>query len=289
MSKKKVLLTVSAVLIICVGLMLSLSGCGDSGENSGASQTLYTVQVATQGGMPLSDIRVVVYKDAELQNLQWGADTDSDGVITFKAEPSKTYYAVLENAPDGYKVASNYEINSENTTISLEPVLGDATDMSGVTYKLGSVVHDFTVTATDGKEYKISELLKTKKAVVLNFWFINCGPCKMEFPYLQQAYIDYQDDIALIAINPYDGTNDTVSAYAVENNLTFPMASTDSAWADIMQLTAYPTTVVIDRYGTICMIHKGMVTSKEEFTKSFEFFTADDYQQTLIRNISDIE
>ncbi len=250
---------------------------------------MYSVTVETIGGMPLEDITVEVYKDAEMQSLQWVAETDSEGTVTFSADSSKIYYAVLNDVPDGYKLQSNYEINSENTTISLEIVLGDATDMTGVTYKLGSVVHDFTVTATDGKDYKISELLKTKKAVVLNFWFINCGPCKLEFPYLQQAYIDYQDDIALIAINPYDGTDATVSAYAVENNLTFPMASEDSAWAEIMQLTAYPTTVVIDRYGTICLIHKGMVTSKEDFTKVFEFFTADDYKQTLVRNLSDIQ
>lgn len=287
MTKK--IISLFVVFALCFSFTAFFSGCDNSGEENKTLDALYSVTVETAGGMPLEDITVEVYKDIEMQNLQWAAETDSEGKITFNADSSKTYYAVLKDVPDGYKVVSNYEINSENTKISLETVLGDATDMSGVIYNLGSVVHDFTVTATDGKDYKLSELLKTKKAVVLNFWYLNCQPCKMEFPYLQQAYIDYQEDIALIAINPYDGTNDTVSAYAVENNLTFPMASEDSAWADIMQLTAYPTTVVIDRYGTICMIHKGMVTSKEDFTKVFEFFTADDYKQTLIRNISDIQ
>lgn len=283
------IISLCVAIALCFSFTVFLSGCDNSGEDNKTSGTMYSVTVETIGGMPLEDITVEVYKDAEMQSLQWVAETDSEGTVTFSADSSKIYYAVLNDVPDGYKLQSNYEINSENTTISLEIVLGDATDMTGVTYKLGSVVHDFTVTATDGKDYKISELLKTKKAVVLNFWFINCGPCKLEFPYLQQAYIDYQDDIALIAINPYDGTDATVSAYAVENNLTFPMASEDSAWAEIMQLTAYPTTVVIDRYGTICLIHKGMVTSKEDFTKVFEFFTADDYKQTLVRNLSDIQ
>lgn len=287
MTKK--IISLSLAFVLCFSFTVFLSGCDNSGEDNKTSGTMYSVTVETVGGMPLEDITVEVYKDVEMQNLQWAAETDVDGKISFEADSSKTYYAVLKDAPDGYKLQSNYEIKSENTIISLETILGDATDMSGVTYELGSVVHDFTVTATDGKDYKISELLKTKKAVVLNFWFINCGPCKMEFPYLQQAYIDYQDDVALIAINPYDGTDETVSAYAVENNLTFPMASEDSAWAEIMQLTAYPTTVVIDRYGTICLIHKGMVTSKEDFTKVFEFFTADDYKQTLVRNLSDIQ
>ncbi len=284
MFKKKILSILSIVLLPCI----LFAGCNNSNED--AEKVLYTVHVETVGGMPLEDIMIKVYKDAEMQNLQWGAETDENGVITFNAEPSTTYYAVLEEVPEGYQLDVNYEITSEITKISLEAVIGDATDMANATYKLGSVVHDFTVTATDGKEYKISDLLKTQKAIVLNFWYLNCQPCKMEFPYLQQAFIDYQNDIALIAINPYDGTNDKVSAYAVENELTFPMVSAENSdWSNIMQLTSYPTTVVIDRYGTICMIHKGAVTSKEEFTKVFEIFTADDYKQTLIRNISDIE
>ena len=283
MLKKKVLSILSVALVICI----LFAGCNNADKNTEKVQ--YTFQVETIGGLALEDVMVAVYKDVEMQKLQWKAETDENGVVTFNAEPSKTYYAVLEEVSNGYKLDSVYEINSENTKISLETVLGDANDMSGATYKLGSVVHDFTVTATDGKEYKISDLLKTKKAVVLNFWYINCQPCKMEFPYLQQAYIDYQDKIELLAINPYDGTDATVSDYAIENGLTFPMSAEVADWANVLQITSFPTTVVIDRYGTICFIHKGAVTSKEEFAKVFEFFTADDYKQTLIRNISDFE
>lgn len=283
MLKKKVLSILSVALVICV----LFAGCNNADKN--VEKVQYTIQVETVGGLALEDVMVTVYKDGEMQKLQWKAETDENGVVTFNAEPSKTYYAVLEEVSNGYKLDSVYEINSENTKISLETVLGDANDVSGATYKLGSVVHDFTVTATDGKEYKISDLLKTKKAVVLNFWYINCQPCKMEFPYLQQAYIDYQDKIELLAINPYDGTDATVSDYAIENGLTFPMSAEVADWANVLQITSFPTTVVIDRYGTICFIHKGAVTSKEEFTKVLEFFTANDYKQTLIRNMSDFE
>ncbi len=283
MLKKNVLSILSVVLVICI----LFAGC--NGKIKDTEKVPYTIQVETVGGLALEDVMVTVYKDGEMQQLQWKAETDENGAVLFNAEPSRTYYAVLDEVPNGYMLDSVYEITSENTKISLETVIGDENDISGATYKLGSVVHDFTVTATDGKEYKISDLLKTKKAVVLNFWYINCQPCKMEFPYLQQAYIDYQDKIELLAINPYDGTDATVCAYAVENELTFPMSAEVADWANILQITSYPTTVVIDRYGTICFIHKGAVTSKEEFTKVFEFFTADDYKQTLIRNLSDIE
>ena len=111
----------------------------------------------------------------------------------------------------------------------------------------------------------------------------------MEFPYLQQAYTQYQDDIEVLAINPVDGTNDTIATFAQDNGLTFPMAVGETEWETCMKLSAYPTTVVIDRYGAIGMIHKGMVTDTETFTKVFEFFTSDDYEQTTIKNIDDIK
>lgn len=282
MSNKKI---ISILLVLCITLSALLVGCGEAGGESDAEKITYTIQLSTQGGMPLEDVMVKVYKDGEMKNLQWASATDREGKVSFDAEPSKTYYAVLEKVPNGYKIETNYEITGENTTISLETVLGDGTDLSATNFKLGSVVTDFSVTATDGKEYKISELLKTKKAIVLNFWFLNCGPCKIEFPYLQQAYVDYQDRIEVLAINSVDGTKEIINDFAKDTQLTFPMVKYDGS----LQFDAFPTTVVIDRYGTICMLHKGMITSKEEFTKIFEFFTADDYKQSLIRNLSDIE
>ena len=162
-------------------------------------------------------------------------------------------------------------------------------ELEGVTFKRGDVFADMTVTTPDGTTYKISELLKEKKAVVINFWYINCGPCQMEFPYMQDAYETYQDDIEILAVNPYDGTDETVAEFQKKYELTFPMAVVEEEWAQYMELQAYPTTVVIDRYGIVSYVHTGMITETEEFEKLFGFFTADDYEQTIIRNISDIE
>lgn len=162
-------------------------------------------------------------------------------------------------------------------------------ELDGVTFKRGDVFADMTVTTPDGTTYKISEILKEKKAVVLNFWYINCGPCQMEFPYMQDAYEAYKEDLEILALNPYDGTDETVAEFQKKYELTFPMAVADEEWAVRMGLQAYPTTVVIDRYGIVSFVHVGMITEVEEFNKLFGFFTADDYEQTVIRKLSDIE
>ena len=66
------------------------------------------------------------------------------------------------------------------------------------------------------------------------------------------------------------------------------MASCDYQWEKSMGITGYPTTVVIDRYGTVAFIHTGMMTETEEFSKVFAYFTSEDYEQTLIESLDDI-
>lgn len=282
MTKKKVgiCLSVMFTLLLCFGI---LAGCAS------APKTTYMITVMSGGEKVLPDIKVCVYKDGTMENLVWAAETDEEGNISFEAEQSENYVAVLEKVPDGYQVEESYQIKEGQTEIKLERVLTDSSDLTNVTYELGDKIHDFEVTAIDGTEYKLSELLKEKKAVVLNFWYVNCEPCKIEFPYLQEAYTQYVDDIEVLAINPVGDTEAKITALAQENELTFPMAAGEDTWNTCMKLTAYPTTVVIDRYGTIAMIHKGMVTDTETFTKVFGFFTSEDYEQTIIKNIEDIK
>jgi len=187
-----------------------------------------------------------------------------------------TFVACGNNAEDDTEQESEMQLLSED-------------ELEGVVFKRGDVFADMSVTTPDGTTYKISEILKEKKAVVLNFWYINCGPCQMEFPYMQDAYENYQEDIEILAVNPYDGTDETVADFQKKFELTFPMAVIEEEWSQYMGITGFPTTVVIDRYGIVSFVHTGMITEVEEFNKLFGFFTADDYEQTIIRSISDIE
>lgn len=273
---------IAVILLLCLGLF---AGC----QNESTAKTTYTIKVMSEGEKSLSDIKVYIYKDSKQENLVWAAETDEEGNVSFEAEQLDTYVAVLQEVPDGYQAEDVYQIKDEQTEIKLEGSLVNDGDLTDITYELGDTIRDFELTAVDGNVYKLSELLKEKKAVVLNFWYINCAPCKMEFPYLQEAYTQYNDDIEVIAINPVDGTNDSITTFAQDNGLTFPMAVGEAEWETCMALTAYPTTVVIDRYGSIGMIHKGMVTETEAFTKVFEYFTSDDYEQTTIKDIEDIK
>ena len=282
----------AAIAFLAIALLLSISifvlcSCGE--QNEPKTKTEYSILLKSQGGMSLSDVKISVYADEELTELVWAGYTESDESFVFEAYESDKITAVLSEIPEGYTADEKYPLTSGANEISLECSLLEEGELSGVTYKIGNMAHDFTVTAYDGESYKLSELLETKKAVVLNFWFMNCDPCRMEFPYLWQAYEEFSDDIAVLAMNPLDGTDETIAFYAAENSLGFPMAAVDPAWQSAVNITAYPTTVIIDRYGMVSLIHTGSITEKETFVKLFEYYTSDDYVQSAVRNVSDIE
>lgn len=189
---------------------------------------------------------------------------------------------------EGYQVNPSYALTGTNTAITLTSAVMPATDKD-VTYELGDVMYDFEVTDTDGKAYKLSELLKTKKMVMLNFWYTECNPCVSEMPYMNAAYENHKENVEILALNHY--AKDTVAgiqSFKTQYELTFPMAKVNNALGVSFNVTAYPTTVVIDRYGVICLIEEGGIPDESPFNAIFTYFSAENYQQKLVTDLSDI-
>lgn len=178
--------------------------------------------------------------------------------------------------------------NSNNKKNNNKVNLINNADITTSSYRLGDIMGDYTLTDINGNSHSFSKILKTKKAIVLNFWYINCGPCKMEFPFLQTAANTYSDDVAVIAINTTDKKESDIKSFAKMNMLDIPMVMGDVSWGSAFNLQGVPTTVIIDRYGTISFIHTGSMTNAE-FNKLFAFFSSDNYKQTVLQNISDIK
>ena len=171
----------------------------------------------------------------------------------------------------------------DNTTA----VLLDNPNLSESIYSLGDNMGDYKLTDVNGNTYTFSELLATKKAIVLNFWFINCGPCQMEFPYLQAAADKYSNDIAVLAINPTDDRENQIKNYAINNDLSLPFIKGEQEWISAFSLQGFPTTIVIDRYGKIAFSHVGAVTEEGIFEDMFKHFVSDDYKHSIVKNINE--
>ena len=284
-------------LLLAVAMVLSvtamLSACGDedteetTGEAVGADAT-YNVSVTTAGGMAMEGLDLYVYADDTLADLKDYGKTDAEGKASFNLPKAEGYVVTISGAPKGYEVADSYAFSGNTAKITLKSSLITDGSLSDVTLGLGDVMYDFTVTTAAGESFTLSEALKGKKMALLNFFFTTCGPCANEFPYMQEAYTMYQDDVALIALDPLE-QNEAVKAYQASMGLSFPMAACAPAWSQTFGITGYPTSVVVDQYGVICLIEVGGITSLRPFVSIFDHFTADDYQQKICYNgVSDV-
>ena len=110
----------------------------------------------------------------------------------------------------------------------------------------------------------------------------------MEFPYLQEVWEQYSDDVAFLALNPVDGTVDDIRELKVEHNLSLPMVKCDLSWQNLMGISAYPTTVIIDREGYICLIHEGMFTDSTALSNAVAYFQAEEYEHKTFESIDQI-
>lgn len=148
-------------------------------------------------------------------------------------------------------------------------------------YRMGDTIDDFSVTTPQGEVITLSGLLQSHKAVLINFWFINCGWCDYEFPFLQEAYEAIGDDVAVLALTPYDKSDD-IAAYQTEKGLTFPMAEDTAGLSSLFGCTGYPTTVMIDRHGVYCFNESGAMPSASAFLRLMKPFAAEDYTESLV-------
>lgn len=148
---------------------------------------------------------------------------------------------------------------------------------------LGKPMPDFTVTDANGDRFTLSEVLRTKKAVLVNFWATWCGPCVMEFPYMEEAYQAYKDQVEIIALTVEEtDTDEVIRAFAKEWELSFPMASdTEAGMGARFTENGIPTSVLVDRFGNIALVEVGAQSRADAFTSAFDLLLSDDYTQTV--------
>ena len=270
--------------------------------DNGDTKLDFSVTVKSAGGLPLSGVNVYVYTDSTLDDLVNYGTTDAAGQAKISMKSAQGYVAVLSGLPEGYMTEASYPLTGLATEISVTSSVIDSTDHSGKSYQLGDVMRDFSVVDTDGNTQKLSELLKTKDMVLINFWYTTCSWCVKEFPYMDSVYQQYKDQIEIVALNHSSLSGDSEEGIKrFKNNfyedyvgdgrtggLSFPMAKDNTGMNAAFALEGYPTSVVVDRYGVICMIEAGGIVSEAPFVAMFEHFTAENYEQKIFRNLDEL-
>lgn len=149
--------------------------------------------------------------------------------------------------------------------------------------KPGDTIKDFTVSTFDGKSVTLSEVLQEKDAVLINIFATWCGPCKSEFPFMEQAYKQFQDRVEVIALSgDSTDTSEKIRQVATSLGLTFPMGQDSAGISRDFKVNAFPTTIIVDRFGTIVFFQIGSFPDAASFINIFEYLLSEDYTESVV-------
>lgn len=282
----------------CAGLALAGASCNDSfpdfinpaqssvGPGNTDPDNRYTIKVQSEGGLALNGVQVNLNKNG---NTVVSGISRSGEIVVYTDPDDYQLEVDATSLPAGYKVPAETVKTGEDkeVTVKLPSGVISTTASSSTRYTIGNILYDFSFTYNfddTSTEYKLSELVSTHKAVVINFFFTTCGPCNVEFPYMQKAYNEFSDDVALVALaDPSRDSATVVKNFAKrgdgENSYTFPMAVDTAGLHSFFQISSWPTTIVVDRYGAYVYRDSGTNPSESSWKALFARFASDNYLQ----------
>ena len=128
---------------------------------------------------------------------------------------------------------------------------------------LDSPAPDFTLKSASGENIKLSEL--RGQVVLINFWASWCGPCRQEMPLLDQMYQKYSPlGFTLLGVNVEQDSADA-QRLLKDTPVTFPILfDAQNQVSKLYDVTAMPSTVLVDRDGKVRFMHKGYQPGYED-------------------------
>ena len=127
---------------------------------------------------------------------------------------------------------------------------------ASATIAVKSAAPDFTLPAAAGSNLRLAE--QRGRVVMVNFWATWCAPCRVEMPHLNRLYDKYRaSGFELLGVNIDDNPR-TAADLATKLGLRFPvLLDTDKKVSRLYDLSAMPSTVLIDRDGRVRYVHRG--------------------------------
>jgi len=130
---------------------------------------------------------------------------------------------------------------------------------------VGKQAPDFTLPMLDGAEVSLSQF--RGQPVLINFWATWCLPCREEMPELVRSYETHKaEGLMILGVNlTYSDSLPDVQAFVNEFDITFPvLLDKDGAVAErLYRIPGVPTSIFINRDGTVERIQVGILTSRQ--------------------------
>jgi len=115
---------------------------------------------------------------------------------------------------------------------------------------------NFTLKSNTGKNLKLSEF--RGQVVMINFWASWCAPCRQEMPLLEDLYKKYKRlGFTILGVNVEE--NSAPARKLLKNiRVSFPILfDTKNKVSKLYNVSAMPSTILVDRNGKMRFLHKG--------------------------------
>jgi peroxiredoxin len=128
---------------------------------------------------------------------------------------------------------------------------------------------DFTLATVDGSQMTLADL--QGQIVLLNFWQLDCPPCKEEMPYLDAAGKAFVGTAHVVVVNIQDSESAVQDYFGdSELNMIVPLDITGFV-ASQYSIGFTPTTFLIDSEGMIRFAKVGPFNNYGELAAAIEF------------------
>ena len=132
-------------------------------------------------------------------------------------------------------------------------------------FTTGETLKSFSERDMNGVKYNLKEL--AGKVVALNFWFINCGPCRREMPDLNEMVESFKGnkDVVFIAVS-LDRLYE-IKDFLKTNPFIYNIIDDGRYIASKYNVTLYPTHVVLGRQGKVIFHTSGVASNTVGWVK----------------------
>ncbi|ARN72794.1 TlpA family protein disulfide reductase [Oceanicoccus sagamiensis] len=135
--------------------------------------------------------------------------------------------------------------------------------ISQLSFAADTPAPDFTLKSTAGKNLRLSEM--RGQVVLVNFWASWCGPCRQEMPLLDDLHNKYSKlGFTVLGVN-VDKSQAAADKILKDIPVTFPVLyDPKGTVSQQYNVSAMPTTIIIDRNGNMRYSHKGFKPGYED-------------------------
>lgn len=125
---------------------------------------------------------------------------------------------------------------------------------------------DFKFKDINGQHHKLSDYRGAW--TIVNYWGVNCPPCRAEVPALNRIERQYRGKAKIIGIELMSSTNRDIRNFMKSNGMRFTVAGTQrSVINPLGKIRRLPTTFIISPQGQLVKTHQGIL--KEQHVRAF--------------------